>query len=318
MHTVDHTEPTPLIVRLCNWVGEVVLSVPALRRLEAAGYRLELVGKPWARALLEGHGWHVNVRTGGSLAAAVQLRRLRRQLARASAPFARARPALLMTKSLSSALEARLAGLRAGGFNRDGRGALLAASWPLPATEHVAHAYWLLVSRYLGRDEPFPAELALQVAPRRRVEARGLLAASGLRQGEFIVLCPFSGSDDRQGLKVWPRFPELAREFARRGIATAICPGPNEEHAAATLFPRSVQLPGLDLGVYAALMGEARAVVANDTGPGHVAAAIGTRLIAVHGPQSISAWAPIGRHVRLLHPVSGWATTDEVLAATLQ
>jgi heptosyltransferase-2 len=252
------------------------------------------------------------------MAAAAQLRRLRRQLAQASTPFARARPALLMTKSLSSALEARLAGLRAGGFYRDGRGVLLAAGWPLPVTEHFAHAYWLLVSRFLGQEEPFPGELALQVAPQRRVEARGLLAAHGLQPGEFIVLCPFSGSDDRQELKVWPGFPALARELARRGIATAICPGPNEERAAATRFPQSVQLPALDLGAYAALMGEARAVVANDTGPGHVAAAVGSRLIAVHGPQSISAWAPIGRRVRVLHPAAGWAQADEVLAAALQ
>ncbi len=318
MHAGSRIEDVPLVVRLCNWVGEVVLCVPALRRLEAAGYRLELVGKPWAHALLEGHGWKVNVRAGSPLAAATQLRRLRRQLAQASTSFARARPALLMTKSLSSALEARLAGLRASGFNRDGRRVLLATGWPLPATEHVAHAYWLLVSRFLDREDPFPGELALQVTPKRRAEARGLLAARGLRSGEFIVLCPFSGSDDRQKLKVWPAFPELAGELARRGIATTICPGPNEEHAAATRYPRSVQLPALDLGVYAAVMSAARAVVANDTGPGHVAAAVGSRLIAVHGPQSISAWAPIGRRVRLLHPASGWARTDEVLAATLQ
>eukprot|EP01031_Cornospumella_fuschlensis_P045289 gene45289-55407_t len=43
----------PLIVRLRNFVGDTVLSIPALRLLESHGYRLELVGKGWARGLLE-------------------------------------------------------------------------------------------------------------------------------------------------------------------------------------------------------------------------------------------------------------------------
>jgi len=37
--------PRPLIVRLRNWVGDVVLTVPALRPLQSHGYELELVGK---------------------------------------------------------------------------------------------------------------------------------------------------------------------------------------------------------------------------------------------------------------------------------
>ena len=49
----------PLIVRLRNWVGDVVLGIPLLQRLEDAGYQLQLLGKGWARDLLAGHGWAV-------------------------------------------------------------------------------------------------------------------------------------------------------------------------------------------------------------------------------------------------------------------
>src|ERR1035437_1718663 len=69
-----------LLVRICNWVGEVVLSLPALRRLEAAGYELHLYGKGWAPALLEGTGWPVTVRRGGFVKSAIQLRSLRQEL----------------------------------------------------------------------------------------------------------------------------------------------------------------------------------------------------------------------------------------------
>src|ERR1700676_2187401 len=61
------TARTALVVRLCNWVGEVVLSLPALQRLAAAGYDLHLVGKRWAPALLEGSGWPVDARAPGLL-----------------------------------------------------------------------------------------------------------------------------------------------------------------------------------------------------------------------------------------------------------
>ena len=46
-----------VVVRLRTFVGDVVLSVPALRLLEQRGYRLQLIGKGWARSLLEAEGW---------------------------------------------------------------------------------------------------------------------------------------------------------------------------------------------------------------------------------------------------------------------
>ena len=49
----------PLIVRIRNFIGDVVLLIPALERLQAAGYELHLVGKPWAKSLLEAYGWPV-------------------------------------------------------------------------------------------------------------------------------------------------------------------------------------------------------------------------------------------------------------------
>ena len=44
--------PRPLIVRLRNWVGDVILGVPALHLLQQNGSQLELLGKGWARSLL--------------------------------------------------------------------------------------------------------------------------------------------------------------------------------------------------------------------------------------------------------------------------
>ena len=304
----------PMIVRLCNWVGEVVLSLPALRRLAGAGYQLQLVGPGWSTALLAGSGWPVVARARGLWAASRQLRALDATLRDARAPPT---PALLFTKSLSSALEARLAGLAPAGYARDGRSLLLASAYRLPRFAHAGHAYWHLVSRLLESDAPYPTELGLVPSEAQRRQAAALLTAHAVVAQRYVLLCPFSGADDRERRKVWPGFSKLADRLVARGLPVLVCPGPGEESLAAQTLPQALQLAGVDLGVYAALLERAAAVVANDTGPGHLAAAVGARLISVYGPQSVAAWAPVGARVRLFHDAGGWPDVDQVAAAVL-
>ncbi|MBI4871613.1 MAG: glycosyltransferase family 9 protein [Candidatus Riflebacteria bacterium] len=60
--------------------------------------------------------------------------------------------------------------------------------------------------------------------------------------------------------------------------------------------------------------------VGNDSGPTHLAAALGTPTIAIHGPTDPAVWAPRGRHVQALapRPGSAWPEPDEVLEAALR
>lgn len=302
-----------LLVRLCNWVGEAVLSLPALRRLSAAGYDLHLYGKAWAPALFEGTNWPVTVRSASLSATTEQLRGLRRTINAATTP-----PALLMTNSFSSALEARLGGFSPSGYAHEGRSLFLRHAYRQPSFAHAAHSYWHLTGCFLGTDEPIPAKLEWTSSVAQRIRAQVLLAQHGLSIDSFVVLCPFSGPDDRQNLKVWPSFRELAIAIHAAGLAVVLCPGPGEEAAAAALAPSAICLPGVDLGVYGALFKLARCVVANDTGPGHLAAAAGARLISIYGPHSVAAWTPIGPNVRLFHDASKWPTVDSIAAAALE
>ena len=293
-----------------------MLSVPARRRLEAAGYQLQLVGPGWSRALLEGTGWSVVARRPGLWRASRQLRELDAPL-RCATPDTRT-PALLLTKSWSSALEARLGGLAPAGYAHDGRSLLLSAAYPLARFAHAGHAYWHLASRFLRADAPFPTEIALAPSARQREQAAALLAAHGVEARRYVLLCPFSGSDDRERRKVWPGFAALTMRLVARSVPVIVCPGPGEELLAAATMPGVIQLGGVDLGVYAALLERARSVVANDTGPGHLAAAVGARLISVYGPQSVAAWAPLGARVRLFHEPSGWTSAEQVTEAALE
>jgi len=311
----DPTRKGTLVVRLCNWVGEVVLALPTLHRLQAEGYNLHLVGKGWAPSLLEAFDWPVTVRQGGLLNACQQLRSLRRKLQhRDDMPVT----ALLLTKSLSSALETRLAGLPPSGYAYDGRSLLLREAYALPQLRHAAHGYWHLAERLLRSQAQFPTTLGWRPSAQQLTAAHTQLQALGISAGRFIVLCPFSGADDRHNRKLWPGFQALAKRLHADGYPIVICPGPGEEIAARTLIPFAHHLASINLGVYGALLGLAHTVIANDTGPGHLAAAAGARLIGVYGPQSVAFWAPIGRRVQYMHPTTGWASVEQVYAATVQ
>jgi heptosyltransferase-2 len=299
-----------LLVRLCNWVGEAVLSLPALRRLEAGGYELHLCGKGWAPALFEGTGWPVTVRRGGLTETTAQLRSLRRKL-NTDEPV----QALLMTNSFASALETRLAGFAPSGYAREGRNLLLRAAYQLPNFAHAAESYWHLAGCFLGTDEPLPESLGWTPSDAQRAQALALITQHGIAPRSFVVLCPFSGPDDRENQKVWPGFRELAAALSKTGVPVVVCPGPGEEAAAAEL--KAICLPEVDLGVYGALFELAQSVVANDTGPGHLAAAAGARLVSLYGPQSVAAWTPIGPHVRLFQDASGWPAVDCIAEAAL-
>jgi heptosyltransferase-2 len=100
------------------------------------------------------------------------------------------------------------------------------------------------------------------------------------------------------------------------GRQLLICPGPGEETLAREQFGRALLLPGVGLGTYAALLKDAALMVSNDTGPGHIAAAVGTPLLSVLGPTDPSQWGAWGPSVSVVRRWPGWPTQDEVSAAT--
>ena len=310
----------PLIVRLRNWVGDVILGVPALQLLTQHGYELQLVGKSWAAALLAGQGWPVSPRPAGWPDRVRQLRALRRAANATDRGFDHRPNALVLTTSFSSALEMRLAGLQALGYAHEARGLLLQRSVPQRSQgEHALKSYWDLACRFLHLDLPPPPEIGLATRPADQHAADALLAAHGLRD-DFIVICPFAGGLFEKQDKTWPAFAEFTRALlplARAsGRAVLACPGPGEEaiihkqHAGVTLL---AQVP---LGVYGALLRRAALVISNDTGPAHLAAAVGAPVLSVLGPTKPEQWAPWGARVEVIRCWPQWPSIDQVLART--
>jgi hypothetical protein len=105
----------------------------------------------------------------------------------------------------------------------------------------------------------------------------------------FAVIHPFSGSPRKN----WPleRFRQLARGLERR-MPVHWCAGADDP-----------PLPGArridDLYQLACWLAQASLYIGNDSGITHLAAAVGTPVVAIFGPTDPAVWAPRGPHVRI-------------------
>ena len=300
------------IVRLCNWVGDVLLTVPSFRLLQRHGHALQLVGKGWAPALLAGEDWPAHKRPVGLRANVGLLRRLRAEARRTEAGFDRRSNALVLPNSFSSALEMRLAGLRATGYAHEGRSPFLRRSLPPPAyEEHVLMRYWKLTCAFLEVEAEPPRAIDLRTLPADQARADALLGSLGVRPG-FIVICPMAGGTFEKLDKRWPQFAALTTRLLDTGRDIIACPGPGEDELISTQHPGVKSLTGVPLGVYGGLLRRAALVIANDTGPAHLAAAVGAPLLSVLGPTKPEQWAPWGPTVEVVRRWPEWPGTDEV------
>ncbi|MBC7617691.1 MAG: hypothetical protein H7293_01635 [Candidatus Saccharibacteria bacterium] len=323
--TMPLSEPThrrPLIIRLCNMVGDVVLGLPALKLLQAQGYDLHLYGKGWATSLLDGHGWPCTVRARTLIERVQQLRNLRKHCAAIDPSFTQRPNMLVMPNSFSSAFEGRWAGLRPCGYARDGRSPLLHHAWkPAPPPEHALQGFWGLACRLTGQQANPPASIELAISLTAQARADQLLAQHGVRP-DFICIVPFAAGDVDGKDKRWPHFSAFTKSILSSDLDVVVCPGPGEEAIALSDHAGAICLPGLDLGTYSGLLKRARLVVSNDTGPAHMVAAVGTPVLSVLGPTKPEQWAPWGPRVSIVRgSTSLWPSVDEVttqLAACLK
>ena len=300
-----------LIVRLPNHLGDACMASPALDLLASRGHALTLVGRAWARDLYAGYPWPMVPLAPGRAARIRQLFRLRRALPRST-------PALLLTNSFSSALEMRLAGVPPIGYDTDRRGWLLARSFPVPerwaGDMHTVEYYHWLARCLIDRPVPPPTRVELRLPPSAATHARWALDAAKVRP-PYVMLCPVATGVHHGHVKAWSGFGRLCRELVQRGHQVVACPGPGEHDAVAAAVPDAVLLQETDVAGFAALLAQAQLVVANDSGPGHLAAAVGARLVSVFGVTELDKTRPLGAHVRVVGSGSGWPDYEDVRAA---
>lgn len=154
---------------------------------------------------------------------------------------------------------------------------------PLPAAGREAHAVDILrpFLGALGLDQDVPLRLAMDARPLGHLDP-------ALEEAAPVVLCPHS----REAEKEWQGFPDLARMLA---AAFPHIPVVWDSDRRDGLAPTEgvVDLSGrTSLDDLIGLVQRARLVIANDSGPMHLAAALGRPVIGLFGPTGPDRFGP--------------------------
>ncbi len=171
--------------------------------------------------------------------------------------------------------------------------------YALPFNPRRPMAEWNLDAlRRLGI-QPGEDERGLVLVPGEAAEreAETLLAAAGVAPGQFVHLHPGS----RWQFKCWPaeRTAALIDALAERGerVVLTAAPDADEQALIAAILSKTrskpIDLSGkLSLKSLAALTARARLFIGVDSAPMHIAAAMGTPVVALFGPSGEAEWGP--------------------------
>ena len=220
--------------------------------------------------------------------------------------------ALLLPNSFRAAYLAWRAGVRERwGFATDLRGPLLTRRVPLPWPSHQASFYQHL-TRALGVPTG-PTVPRLQAPDSVRRSAARLLKARGWDgRSPLLALAPGAAYG---GAKRWPAnsFAAVAEGMASDGLVPTLVgsaadrPAVAELHAALARGVRTLDLTGeTSLEELVGVLALSRALVSNDSGAMHVAAALGVPVVAVFGPTDEQVTRPLGPGPREVVTAAVW------------
>jgi heptosyltransferase-2 len=291
--------PKKILIRGANWVGDAVMSVPALKALRRAfpDAFISLHTRSWAEGLFQDaefiddivtydrHKWVIKDVLDNSR-------------------FLRADNydlAVLFPNSFESALTALLTKIpRRIGYNKDLRGLLLTDPIAVPEWKDRRHEvyYYLHLAaeaerRVLGSrsiESAGEPDISIDVSYERLGEARRMLRSKGITERETMIALGVGSQNSRA--KRWPaeRYAALADKLSGKLDASVILVGSAEDSDAAANVVEHSSSPVIDLtgkttlAEAVAILAISDLLVANDMGLAHVAAAVGTPAIVIFGP----------------------------------
>ncbi|MCE5312376.1 MAG: lipopolysaccharide heptosyltransferase II [Nitrospiraceae bacterium] len=301
-YTVAQNGNINILIRGVNWIGDAVMSMPAIHAIRQAypDASISLLVKPFVAPIFENNPLideiilyddsHKGIT--GRLRLARMLRKKRFQ------------KAILLQNAFDAALIAFLAGIPERiGYDRDGRGFLLTQKIPHDKLDRKIHhiEYYLNLLKNAGID-PAPARPWIYLTHEERQPARQML--SQLRR-PILGINP--GATYGSAKRWFPeRFAEVAKWFQMEtGGSIVIFGGKNEVDIAQEIdkhiFDSKLFLAGsTGLRQLAALISECDVFVSNDSGPMHIADALITPLVAIFGSTSAELTGPTSPNTHVI------------------
>jgi heptosyltransferase-2 len=304
-----------LLVRATNWVGDAVMSIPALEAIRTKWPQAEItvLARPWVADLYRGQEFTDRViALTSSDHSPLEVERFARELRGEKWDCA-----LLLQNAFSAAWLAWRAKISERiGYARDGRSALLTRAIPVPrAGESPAHEsyYYLELLRRADWIAALPKieAIRLRISPNATDAAETRLRKAGIRANSLrIALAPGAAYGSA---KCWmpERFAAVADGLVEEFGADVILFGTAAEidvsrQIASQMRHRPVSLVGqTPIGELPALFSRCHLFVGNDSGAMHIAAAAGIPVVAVFGSTDPEGTAPMtSRRTLVRHPVS--------------
>jgi heptosyltransferase-2 len=282
-----------LVVLAPNWLGDAVMALPAIADVRRASPHAEMTvaARPSIAPLFS---MVSEVDHSLVIDAQPHLRETGNELANQGFDTA-----LLLPNSMRAALVVALAGIpERWGYRANVRGALLTRAVARPSGLHQAEYYQQLVHALGFPNGPMEPRIAL--SPATHAAATTMLREAGWDgRAPLVALAPGAAYG---AAKRWPpeRFAALAASLVADGVQSVMI-GAAADRLTADEVSRAFQSASLltlvgrtDLPTLAGVLATCRALVTNDSGAMHLAAAVGTSVTAVFGPTDERATRPLG------------------------
>ena len=291
-----------ILVRAPNWIGDAVMCLPALEALKALypSSEISVLARPRVVPVFENNpAISVIIRLEGSRhSGLLGTLRLSRELRGRSFDLA-----VLFQNAFGAALISLLGGARERvGYARDLRSGLLTRAIPVSGEIRKKHQvfYYLNIIKELGGSIPDKPVPQIYITGQETAAARAFLEKNNLKGKPVFGVAPGASYGPS---KRWPadRFASVLKGLVGEyGGSALVFGGPEDKEACAGVkeaMPSAIDLSGkIPLRESIALMSCTSAFITNDSGPMHIAAALGVPTVAVFGSTEDSLTGPVGRN----------------------
>lgn len=287
-----------IFVRGTNWVGDAVMTIPALRQLRRVfpAARIVLHTRGWARGIFEDADFIDEILT------------FEKSDSRIKDAFEQAKIirqgnfdlAVVLPNSFETALTAKFAGIkRRFGYAKDARAFLLTDAVPIPewkTERHEVYYYLNLIAaiekKILGTETVLTQQpqVDLPVSEARKTIARKILEANGVDLSRKTVALGVGSTNSRA--KRWEAagYAKLNDRLQAELKANVVLVGANDEaEVSAEVHARAERKPIIltgktSLAEATAILSAVDLMVSNDMGLAHIASATGTKTLVIFGP----------------------------------
>ncbi len=296
-------ESRHMLVRGTNWIGDVIMSLPAISAVKGASpdTKITVLAKPWVAdlyrlcpdvdevILFRSPGVHDGLMGKWRLAMDLKSRGFD--------------AALLLQNAIEAAIITSLAGIPVrAGYRTDGRGMLLTRPVKVRRGVKTVHQsrYYLEMVKACGFDCD-PGEPSIQPDETSLEKSLHLLKKEGVSEEDLLVgMAPGAAYGPA---KMWrpERYAAVADRLIEQFSCRVLLFGSGGDRRQAEIVEAHAERPLLNvagktsLAEAIALMSRCRLFISNDSGLMHVAGALGIPLVSIFGSTNPNTTSPAGK-----------------------